>query len=363
MTEGTCSDVLSQVALQFQEKLVQLLSFKSRRVVVLAGPTGVGKTEISLRLAEAIGGEIVSADSVQVYRGMDIGTAKATAADRQRVPHHLVDVCDITESYSVFDYCKEAVTCMNAILAKNRPVIVVGGTGFYLHALIYGPPSGPPSDPHIRELLIREAGQIGVEFLYDRLRSFDPAYASTITPNDLHKIVRGLEIIILSGRRVSDFSWKTRHPLSSYDFRCWFLHRPRPQLYERLQARCLEMLSSGFLEEVVALDKAGIRSNKTACQSIGYRQALEFLDTARTPHDHETFVEKFIQASRHLAKRQFTWFRKEPLFRWLDISTMSQEQVLEILAADYESLLPIAPPELEGGQYPFFSPQEKPDTP
>lgn len=356
MAESTCSDLLSKVALQFQEKLVQLFSFKSRRVIMLAGPTGVGKTAVSLQLAKALGGEIVSADAIQVYRGMDIGTAKVSQEERLQIPHHLIDVRDVTESFSVFDYYKEAGAIIDGILARNTPVIVVGGTGFYLHSLIYGPPSGPPSDVSVRQRFAHEAELMGLEFLFDRLKAFDPVYAATITANDAHKIIRALEIITLSGKKVSDFSWKSRLPLPAYDFRCWFLNRPRCQLYDRLTQRCLEMLDSGFLAEVVSLDKLGIRSNPTACQAIGYRQALEYLDTAQSARDYQEFVEKFTRASHHLVKRQLTWFKKEPLFRWIDLSTMTQDKLLELLVSDYESVLPMAPPELEGGEYPFPPP-------
>lgn len=346
MVSESC-DVLSQVsthvALRVQEQLLQLFTMKGRRVIIIAGPTGVGKTLLSLQLAQMLDGEIVSADAIQVYKGMDIGTAKVAPADRDRIPHHLIDICDVTDPFNVYDFCRQAKAALEDIIARKKVPIIVGGTGFYVHSLIYGPPSGPPSDPAIRKKLDEEMERLGNDFLYDKLQGFDPEYAATITRNDKHKIIRALEIIELSGKRVSDFSWKARPPSPLYDFRCWFLDMPRKILYEKLSLRCEEMLKAGLLDEVVRLDREGLRENATARQAIGYRQTLGFLDTGRTPEDYKNFVEKFKQASHHLAKRQFTWFRKEPLFRWIDVTSMSRDDLADLIASDYSSATPFAP--------------------
>jgi len=348
-----------QIAWQVQEQLVHLFHVKSRRVIVIAGPTGVGKTAISLKLAELLGGEIVSADSMHIYRGMDIGTAKVSTEDRSRIPHHMVDVRDISEPFHVFDFYNEAMSAIDDILRRGKVAIVVGGTGFYIHSILYGPPSGPPSDEIIRQRLEYDAEQVGLEFLFDRLRAVDPEYAETITPCDHHKIIRALEIITISGRRVSDFSWKDRPPLPAYDFRCWFLHLSRPLLYQRVEARCREMLDAGLLQEVLSLDKKGLRKNRTASRAIGYHQVLTFLDTAQGPQDYQEFVESFLKASRHLVKRQYTWFRREPLFRWVDTKLLSTEQLLELFVDDYHSAVPIVPPEVGEGEYPCSPFQEE----
>jgi tRNA dimethylallyltransferase len=274
---------------------------------------------------------------------MDIGTAKVVPADRDRIPHHLIDICDIANPFNVFDFCTEAKAALEDIIARKKVPIIVGGTGFYIHSLIYGPPSGPPSDPLIRKKLEEEMERLGNDFLFDKLQAFDPVYAATITKNDKHKITRALEIIELSGKRVSDFSWKVRQPSPLYDFRCWFLDMPRKVLYERLSKRCDEMLNSGLLDEVVRLDREGLRQNTTASQAIGYRQSLEFLDTGRSSEDYQKFVEKFKQASHHLAKRQFTWFRKEPHFRWIDVTSISRDDLADLIASDYSSATPFAP--------------------
>ncbi len=337
--------VLEGVAITVQEKLVQKEEFGSKKVIVLAGPTAAGKTAISLALAKKLGAEIISADSMQVYRGMDIGTAKATPEERQEVPHHMIDIRDISEPLNVKDYYDEAMQACRDILMRGRTPIIVGGTGFYIHALLYGPPSGPGCDPEVRKTLQKEEERFGIELLYNKLSSLDPEYAKTISPNDRHKILRGLEIMEISGRPVSSFEWKSRKQQSFFDFRPWFLYWPREILYKRLEKRCDDMLRYGLLEEVLNLDRLGIRKNRTASQAIGYRQTLDFLDTGQTAAHYEEYVTQLKTASRHLAKRQFTWFRKEPCFRWLNLAEHSTEEVLDIIINDFESSNPTIEPE------------------
>lgn len=337
MTNCECAPlnrILEQVAWDVQEKLIQRTLGKKLKVIVLAGPTGVGKTSTSLELAKLLSGEIISADSMQVYRGMDIGTAKVSREIRQDIPHHLIDICNISEPFNVRTFFDAATQAMLDIGARGNIPIVVGGTGFYIHSLLFGPPAGPPSDQDVRILIEKEEEKFGPEFLYEKLAAFDPQYAKTITPRDRHKIVRGLEIIEISGQKVSDFGWRVRPKLSAFDFHCWFLHMPKEQLHDRLHMRCDQMLQEGFLTEVVELDRMGIRENTTASASVGYRQALEFLSSGRAPEDYERFVKEFKTASRHLAKRQFTWFRKEPDFHWVDISQLTQAQLIEMIADD-----------------------------
>lgn len=332
----TLGRVFENVAISVQEQLIAHSQFGSKKVIVLAGPTGSGKTQISLMLAEKLGAEIISSDSMQVYRGMDIGTAKATIEERQRVPHHLIDIRDISEPLNVKEYYEEAMSATRDVLLRGRIPIIVGGTGFYIHTLLYGPPQGPGSDPEIRAGLAAEEERFGIDLLYDKLSKFDPEYAKTISCNDRHKILRALEIIEISGRKVSSFEWKAKKMQSFFDWRPWFLHLPRQTLYERLEKRCDEMLKAGLLEEVVRLDRAGIRKNTTACQAIGYRQTLDFLDTAQSASDYEEYVKELKTASRHLAKRQFTWFRKEPAFRWLDLAEHPPQEAVDIILNDFE---------------------------
>jgi len=180
--------------------------------------------------------------------------------------------------------------------------------------------------------------EFGTELLFERLRKLDPKYASTITKNDKQKIIRALEIIALSGQEVSKHSWKGRKKPQNFDFRCWFLHRPREKLYPRIEARCEKMVASGFLEEVKVLKQKGLLNNSSASQAIGYRQALDFLETPQTALDYKNFMEHFKAASRQYAKRQFTWFRREPLFRWLDLDMHDPEIAEDIIRQDYELL-------------------------
>lgn len=310
-----------------------------KHVIVIAGPTGCGKSEFALMLANKIGGEIVSADSMQIYKGMDIGTAKPTKAEQLLVPHHLIDIRHVNESFNVVDFYYEARKACQLILSRNNVPIIVGGSGFYLHALIFGPPSGPPSVPEVRKALEEEMEKLGLDALYERLKNLDPIYASTVTRSDKQKIIRALEIISLSGKKVSRLSWKARLKPLSYNFHCWFLSRPREQLYQRIDKRCDKMLADGFLEEVRQLKKEGLCENLSASQAIGYRQALAYLETAQSEQDFQSFVAEFKQASRHYAKRQMTWFRKEPIFRWLDLDLHDYEVAIDIIHQDYQSLL------------------------
>lgn len=325
-------------ALEIQKQIPTNFQKRKKRIIVISGPTCCGKSALAMQLAQAIDGEIVSADSMQVYRGMDIGTAKPTIEDRLLVPHHLIDIRDVTESFNVVDFYYEARQACRQILERGNVPIVAGGSGFYLHTFLYGPPSGPPSVPELRKSLEEEMSRLGPEMLYERLVELDPQYAKTITKHDKQKIVRALEIIGLTNKRVSKLSWKGRRKPQNFDFRCWFLHRPREKLYERIHERCDWMLEQGFLDEVKRLEAQGLRQNNSAAQAIGYKQALEYLSSTQTEEDYKKFVSDFKQATRNYAKRQFTWFRKEPVFKWLDVDLHDPEIVFDIIKKDYESL-------------------------
>lgn len=309
---------------------------KKKKVVVLAGPTASGKTEMSLMLGQALRGEVISADSMQVFRGMDIGTAKATPQQRSFLPHHLIDIRNINETFNVLDFFQEARHFCEKLCAFNHVPLVVGGTGFYIHALLYGPPNGPPSVPEVRKAIEKEAERLGINTLYERLKMQDPVYANTLTNNDKQKIIRALEIITLTGDPVSRLSWKERNVSLNYDFRCWFIHRNREELYRRVEERCDKMIENGLLNEINELEKNGLRNNHSASQAIGYRQGLEYLASPQTEKDYNYFIEKFKQASRNYVKKQFTWFRREPLFRWLDLDLHDMETGVDIIVQDFK---------------------------
>lgn len=331
--------IVLNFALEIQKQIPSNLQKSKKRVIVISGPTCCGKSALAIQLAREIDGEIVSADSMQVYRGMDIGTAKPSKKDRLLVPHHLIDIREITESFNVVDFYYEARKACQQILDRGNIPIIAGGSGFYLHALLYGPPSGPPSVAELRKLLEEEMERLGAEIMYERLIQLDPQYAKTITRNDKQKIVRALEIMTLTNKKVSKLSWKGRRRPQNYDFRCWFLHRPKEKLYERIHERCDQMLATGFIDEVRGLEKMGLRQNSSASQAIGYRQVLDFLETDQSKiEEYQKFVVAFKQATRHYAKRQFTWFRKEPLFHWLDVDMHDPEVASEMIRRDYELL-------------------------
>ncbi len=322
---------------QTQMQPVSPLLEELPRVIVVSGPTGCGKTELSLILAELVGGEVVSADSMQIYRGMDIGTAKATPEEQEKIPHHLLDIRDVTERFTVVDFFYEAKKACESILARNRVPIFVGGSGFYIRTLLNGPPQGPASVPELREELEEEMQIHGVEALYAQLEKLDPEYASRITCNDKQKVVRALEIIALTGKKVSEHAWGLSKRGLPYDFRCWFLYRPREIIYERIDERCEQMVDKGIVEEVERLKVVGLEENLSASQAIGYKQTLAYLQTAQSEEDQKEYLRRFQQASRRYAKRQFTWFRQEPLFRWLDIELHDIEIAAEMIAKDYRT--------------------------
>lgn len=334
MSSGLVAELIAHIPLE--ERISRPPHSKRKRIVILSGPTAVGKSEIALLVAEAMGGEIVSADSMQVYRGMDIGTAKVSQGRRQQVPHHLIDCRDLGQGFNVVDFYYGAMQAIDDILRREAVPIVVGGTGFYIHALLYGPPSGPPSIPDLRKKLETEAGEKGTAVLYQRLKELDPEYARSITGQDRQKIVRALEIISLAQERVSQFSNGSMAHAAQYDFRCWFLYLPREILYPQIEKRCERMLAEGLVEEVTRLKKQGLIGNRSAAQAIGYRQCIEYLDSPQSQEDWDHFSLTFKQASRRYAKRQFTWFRKEPLFRWLNMHAMARDEVVEMIVQDYE---------------------------
>jgi tRNA dimethylallyltransferase len=307
-----------------------------KKVILLAGPTGSGKTQLSILLSQYIGNcEIISADSMQVYKGMDIGTAKITKEEQNNIPHHLIDIRNVDDPMNVVDYYYAAREAIKDIISRDKTPLIVGGSGFYFKTLLYGPPEGPPSVESVRKKLEDEVELKGVDFLFDQLQKIDPQYAQSITRGDRHKIVRALEIITLTKKSVSDLSWKYRAPPDDFDYRSWFVYRSRENLYKRLDRRCERMTENGLLNEVESL-KDKLALNPSASQAIGYKQALDYLKSEKTSDDLKLFIEKFKTASRHLAKKQFTWFRSQPQFRWLDIELHDFETAAEIIAQDFK---------------------------
>ena len=316
-----------------------IASNRSKPVIIISGPTAVGKTELSLRLAQRMKGEIISADSIQVYKGLDIGAAKPSKEQMQQVPHHLIDICDLCEGYNVSRFYTEAMRAIAQVQARNHVPIVVGGTGFYINSLIYGPPSGPPASAQIREQLEKEVDRLGIEALYQRLEEVDPEYSKKITTGDKQKIIRGLEIMALTGKKVSDFAKTEQRQALKHNFRCFFLYCPREELYPKIEVRCDEMLCQGLIDETQQLIEKGLLDNSSAATSIGYRQCIDYLNSEKGVDDFEYFVSEFKKMTRRYAKRQFTWFRKQPLFRWLDVNVHGLERIEKLIMMDYDNQL------------------------
>lgn len=314
-----------------------LLCAPKKKILVIAGPTASGKTSLSIEIAKAIGGEIISADSMQVYRQMDIGTAKASLAQRKEVPHHMIDMWDLHDPSNVVRFYEEASAICKDIIRRNKVPIVVGGVGFYIHSFIYGPPKGPPSNPEIREKLEHDFIKFGAELLFEKITKLDPIYAATITLQDKQKIIRALEIMTLTGKRVSDFPKPSESMVAGdLDFHCWFIYYPTEILYPRIEKRCEEMIEMGLIKEVETLLNKGIELNHSAAMAIGYRQTIEYLRSAKTKEDYDLYLTSFKRASKHYARRQFTWFRKEPLFKWVDLQSQPIEFIKEWMIQDFE---------------------------
>jgi tRNA dimethylallyltransferase len=325
-----------EMCFQVQKEKVKEGKPRRKRALVLAGPTGVGKSEMALQLAHKIGGEIISADSMQVYRGASLGTSKPTLEEQLLIPHHLVDIKDLNQTFNVVEFYHEAVSALEKIYARGKIPLVVGGSGFYIHTLLYGPPSGPDPDPYLRQRLEEEMEELGPTLLYERLLKADPEYARRVTSGDRHKIMRALEILELSGKKVSEIPQAPPKPPHDFLFRCWFLNRPRAALYERIDRRCERMVEQGLLEEIESLIPRGLTQNPLVSQAIGYRQGLAYLETDRSHDAYVAFMETFKQATRRYAKRQLTWFRREPNFHWLDLETHDKETAVDILLHDFE---------------------------
>jgi tRNA dimethylallyltransferase len=278
--------------------------------LILTGPTGSGKSRLALELAERLGAEIVSMDSMAVYRGMDIGTAKPSVEDRRRVPHHLLDVLDPWESASVAWWLAEAARCCREISARGRRPLIVGGTPLYLKALLYGLFEGPPADEALRGRLTREAEVAGPQALHQRLASVDPVSAARLHPNDVRRVVRALEVWELTGRPISAWQtqWRADRPASDPGAppRVLYLDLPRPVLYRRIDERVRRMIDEGWVEEVRGLRRLGRPLGREAAQALGYKEMFDYLDGKTALEETVTQIQ---QRSRQFAKRQLTWFR------------------------------------------------------
>ncbi len=292
-------------------------------ILILAGPTAVGKTDASLLLARELGAEIVSADSMQIYRGMDIGTAKPTPEQRRLVYHHMIDIVAPDQPYSVGDYLRDARAAIDGILASGGTPIVVGGTGLYIRALTRGLFHGPPADLELRERLLLREGEGEPGILYSDLVKVDPEAAVKIHPNDLRRTVRALEVYHLRERKLSDFHREHSFQDRPYRFRLLFLVRSRSELYPRIEQRVDQMIGAGLEAEVRALMERGYRPGLSSMLGLGYKHFLEYF-LGKTSREEAVALLK--RDTRRYAKRQFTWFRSEPGTVWVDITNLVESR-------------------------------------
>jgi tRNA dimethylallyltransferase len=287
-----------------------------RPVVVIVGPTAVGKSRVAVEVAKVFETEVLTADSRQVYRGMDVGTDKPTLEERQGVPHRLIDLVNPDESFNAGLYRRQAIDEIERLYRDSRLPLVVGGTGLYLRTLLKGLCGAPPADPMVRAVLRREAKNQGHARLYARLVEVDPATAARLHPRDESKVIRALEVHELSGRRISEF--QREHGFAERPFSALILglNRDRGALYRRIEERIDWQLAHGLIEETRQLMAQGYRRTSAAMKGLGYRQVAEHL---AGEYDAAEMVRRFKRDTRHFSKRQMTWFRKESGVLWLTI--------------------------------------------
>jgi tRNA dimethylallyltransferase len=285
------------------------------KVVAVVGPTASGKSALALALAEAFGGEIVACDSTAVYRGLDIGTDKLPAGEARGIPHHLVDIVDPTETYSAARYAADAARAVRAIAARGRLPVIAGGTGFYLRALVRGLFPGPGRDEPLRARLNRVADRRGVTCLHRWLSRIDPPSALRIQPRDRKRLVRALEVYLLTGRPLTDHFADTAPPAGPLDMLTIGVRIPRALLGERVRRRVEDQLARGVVDEVRELVRCGVPQSSHAFSGLVYRQIVEHLAGAR---DLDATRELIVRENLRYAKRQLTWFRKEPGISWID---------------------------------------------
>lgn len=304
------------------------------RVVAIGGPTATGKTALSLALAQRFGGEIINADSMQVYRQLSVGTAKPTAEERAQAPHHLLDFLPPEQPYSVADFTAAAADLIGQITARGRLPLVVGGTGLYITSLLNGVRFAPEdTDPELRRRLQQQAETQGAEVLYARLQAVDPAYAAKVHPHNLPRIIRALELYESTGRTMSEQQRQSRPAAAPYRSLCLCLTcRDRAVLYRRIDQRVDKMLREGLLPEAELVWQNRERY-RTAAQAIGYKEFFPYFE-GKEPLD--TCVNRLKQATRQYAKRQLTWFRHQNEAQWLyldeeDVVQKAVEQVEHFL--------------------------------
>ncbi len=301
-----------------------------QKIIIIVGPTAVGKTELSLALAEKLHTEIISADSVQIYKNLDIGSAKPTLLERQGIPHHLIDCVEATEIFSVSEFASLAKAQIERLHVKGQIPIVVGGTGLYVNSLIYDMHFGAScADDVFRTTMEDFAESEGNAALHEKLNAVDPDAAMRIHPNNLKRVIRALEVNHITGKPFADFG---SDPVKTkdYDVILVGLTRPRDVLYARINERVSLMLEAGLVEEVEKLKNSGLNDSFQSMQGIGYKEVLTYLNGQTT---YDEMVDAIKQGSRNYAKRQMTWFKRYPEIHFIDLQEKTTDMALrEILS-------------------------------
>ena len=320
--------------------------YKAKKpLIILTGPTAVGKTKLSIELAKAVNGQMISADSMQVYRHMDIGTAKIRPEEMQDIPHYLIDVLDPWESFDVVRFQTMAKEALEKIYTAGAIPIVVGGTGFYIQALLYNIDFDEnDSETGYRSELQSFADRHGVEALHDRLRQVDEKSADRIHPNNIKRVIRALEFYHQTGTRISEHNETQRQKESPYRFVYFVLDDERERIYRRIDQRIDQMLDQGLVAEVKQLRDMGCTRDMVSMQGLGYKEILAYLDGECTLEEAVYILKR---DTRHFAKRQLTWFRREHEVRWIERQEYPDE------AAMLQAMLAQLPPEFLQNNYSF----------
>ncbi len=301
-------------------------------IIILTGPTAVGKTELSIRLAKEIGGEIISADSMQVYRGMDIGTAKITKEEMQGVRHHLIDCLNPDDEFNVAVFQKMAREAVADIVSRGKVPVLTGGTAFYIQALLYGIDFNEEEhdDSYRNAMYAIGTDEAGKKKLHAMLCEVDKEYADTVHYNNMKRVVRALEYNHYTGRKFSEYNEEQRMREAEYDFRYFVLNDDRAHLYERIDRRVDIMVENGLLDEVKTLKEKGYADNLVSMQGVGYKEIIAYLNGSITL---EESIELIKKNTRHFAKRQLTWFRKEDDVIWVDKQELGydDDRILEYM--------------------------------
>lgn len=303
-------------------------SNKKKPMVILTGPTAVGKTALSIELAKRINGAVISADSMQVYKHMDIGSAKIMPEEMQGIKHYLIDEFEPDEEFHVVRFVERAKHCLEEIYADGKIPIIAGGTGFYIQALLYDIDfTEQEGDPAYRAFLEQLAVKKGADYLHGLLRTVDPASADAIHANNIKRVIRALEFYHLSGRRISEHNEKERQKISPYNFAYFVLTDDRAHLYERIDRRVDLMVEQGLVDEVRHLKDMGYHKEMVSMQGLGYKEILSYLDGEMTLEEAIYIIKR---ETRHFAKRQLTWFRRERDVIWFDKDAYhyNEEQIL-----------------------------------